>query len=224
MKAHLIVALVVSVATLGACGKKNDVPILQHEAATLAKYYQPRLDALDQRIQAIMKRGQTIPADFPGVKEVGLQLQEARDHVVKLRGVVGPGPDQKSAVERQADAAAKDGKVADLQKLIHDTELTLTHGITVIHTNLDAVETWIHNYDNKTLALNTHVAEQPGQPETPATGQPRPAEQGSAAPAGQGSAAPAQGSAAAPAQGSAAAAPAKQPSQPKPPTQPKPNQ
>jgi hypothetical protein len=212
MKAHLLVMLL----ALGACGKKNDLPILQHEAGTLAKYYQPKLEELDQRIQAIMKRGQTIPADFPGVKEVGLQLQEARDQVAKLRGVVGsPSSGQKSAVESQADAAAKDGKIADLRKLLHDTELMLDHGMTLITSDLDAVESWIYHYDHKTLAMNTAspTGEQPGQPETPATGQPPAA-------GAQGSAAPAQGSAAPAAQGSAAspqpAQPTKQPSQAKP--------
>jgi hypothetical protein len=194
MKTYLIVALVALASTLAACGKKNDVPILQHEVSALAKYYEPKLDVLDARIKTIMDRGQTIPADFPGVKEVGQRLQEARDTLVRLRGVVGPGPDQKSAVEKQADAAAKDGKVLELRKLLHDTKELLNEGMTLIQTNLVAVETWIHLYDHKMLAMAAPAkgGEQPGQPETvstPATGQPPAAvQQGSAA---QGSAAPA---------------------------------
>jgi hypothetical protein len=212
MKPYLLIALL----ALAACGKQNDVPILQHEAATLAKYYQPKLDTIDARIQAIMKRGEArkpdgtpeIPADFPGVKQVGLQLQEARDTAVKLRGIVGSAG-QTSPVEKRAEAAAKDGKVTELRKLIHDSEAMIADGITLINSDLDAVESWLYQFDAKTLAMIAPaMAEQPGQPETagtPATGQPPAAvQQGSAAPAPQGSPAPtpqpAQGSAQAPAQ------------------------
>ena len=78
----------------------------------------------------------------------------ARDTIVKLNGIVGKGPDGKSALEKQAEAAAKDGKVADLQKLVHDSEEEVERGLTVIHDDLDAVESWIANYDRKTLAMN----------------------------------------------------------------------
>ena len=187
MKTFIFVALF----ALAACCNKNYFPVLQHEAVTLAKYYQPKLDAIDARITAIMKRGEKIPGDLPGIKEVGGKLKDARDEAVKLRGIVGSSG-QKSAVETQADAAAKDGKLANLQKLVHDTEGTLTEGITLITTNLDAVETWLYHYDHNTLAMAApQKAEQPGQAEavsTPATGQPPAAAQGSAA---QGSGAPA---------------------------------
>jgi hypothetical protein len=203
MKAYL---LVVALAVAPACGKKNDVAVLEHEVVTLAKYHQLKLDSVDKRIQEIMKRGQTIPADFPGVKEVGQQLQEARDTAAKLRGMVGASG-QKGAVETQAEAAAKEGRVDQLEKLVHDAETAIDDGMTIINADLGAVERWIFNYDNKTLALVAPAKEQPAQPEQPAT-PPAPApEQGSAA-----APAPQQGSAAAPApkQGSAA------PVQPKP--------
>lgn len=178
MKATLLVIALALVTTLGACGKKNDAPILQHEAASLAKYYVPKLDAIDQRIQDIMKRGQAIPATFPGVKEVGLQLQEARDMSARLRGIVASGPgDQKSAVEKQAEAAAKEGNLASLRKLVHDTEQTLDHGVTVILANLEGVESWLHHYDHKTLAMAP-----PAKPDEQAGQPPAAAEQGSAAP------------------------------------------
>jgi hypothetical protein len=184
MKVYLLAAVV---AALAACGKKNDVHILHHEAVTLAKYYAPKLDALDGRVQAIFKRGSTIPGNLPGIEDVGRRLQEARDQIVQLRGIIGPGPDQKSAVEKQADAAAKDGKLVELQKLVHDTETTIDRSLTVINDNLYSVESWIANYDRKTLALAQAPAA-PAQPQpaqevvnTPQTGQPPPAA-GSAAP------------------------------------------
>src|SRR6266542_1095747 len=150
MKPYL---LVMALAALAACGKQNDVATLQSEVTTLAKYYQPQLDTLQHRVDAIFARGKSIPGNLPGIEDVGRRLQDARDRLTKLRGVVSPGPDQKSAVERQADAAAKDGKVADLQKLVHDTEVMIDSGVTVVNDDLDSVEAWIANYDRKTLAL-----------------------------------------------------------------------
>lgn len=155
MKAILFVA---ALALAAACGKHNDAHVLQEEAVTLAKYYQPKLDTLDQRVQAIFKRGSTIPGNLPGIEDVGKRLQEARDTIVKLRGIIGAGPDGKSAVEKQAEAAAKDNKVADLQKLVHDTEVEIDRGVTIINDDLDSVEAWIANYDRKTLAMNTAPA------------------------------------------------------------------
>jgi hypothetical protein len=220
MKAYLfVVALAVS-----ACGKQNDAKLIQHEVVTLVKYYQPKLDALDARIQAIFKRGTTIPGNLPGIEEVGRRLQEARDTLVQLRTAVAPGPDQKSAVEKQADTAAKENRISELQKLTHDLELQLDRGVTIINANLDTVEAWIAQYDSKTLAMVARGGEETGAPQTqstPATGQP-PAATDPGAPAG-GAAAPTAGAAppAAPAQAEPkakapekAAAPAAQPKAP----------
>jgi hypothetical protein len=162
--------------TVGACAKKNDVATLRHEAVSVAKYYQPKLDALDARVQLIFKRGATIPANLPGIDAVGAKLTAARDNLIQLRGIVIPGPDGKSAVEKQAQAAADGRKTEDLEKLIHDTETTLEHGIVMINDDLQSVEGWISLYDNKALSLTAPAqpAGEPGQP-TPAPGQPAPA-------------------------------------------------
>jgi hypothetical protein len=186
MKVHLLATVL---AVLSACGKKNDVHVLHHEAITLAKYYAPKLDALDGRVQAIFTRGSTIPGNLPGIEDVGRRLQEARDTLVQLRGIIGPGPDGKSAVEKQADAAAKDSKVPELQKLVHDTHVAIDRGITIINDDLNAVEAWIANYDHKTLAIAAAPAPAPTEPQpspetadTPQTGQPAPAAGSAAAP------------------------------------------
>ncbi len=224
MKAYL---LVIALAVTAACDKKNDVAVLEHEASALVTYYQPKLDAIDKRIDAIMARGAErnpdktpkIRGDLPGIRELTAQIQEARDTAVKLRGIIGPvaqkpgeKSDEKSPLKAQAEKLAKEGRADQLAKLVHDTELTIDHGMTIIHTNLDAAELWIFNFDNKILALPA-VGAAPEAPPAP--------EQGSAAAPAQGSAAapaPQQGSAAAPApqQGSAAApAPGQAPAAPK---------
>lgn len=142
MKRLLLIAVV-----LAACGKSNDVSTLHQEAVELASYYQPRLDAADKRVQSIFKRGTTIPANLPGIEEVGRRLTEARDTIVQLRGIVAKGPDGKSAVEKQADLAAKDRKVEELDKLVQDTEETLDRGLRIVNDDLASVESWIALYD-----------------------------------------------------------------------------
>ena len=161
MKRLLLIALLV------ACGKPNDVETLRHEAVVVATYYQPHLDAADKRINDIFRRGATIPANLPGIEEVGKRLTEARDTLVQLRGIVGKGPDGKSAVEKQAELAAKDRKVEDLEKLVEDTEMTLERGLRIIHDDLNAVESWIAQYDRGT---NRQVAAPPAVPTTMAEG------------------------------------------------------
>jgi hypothetical protein len=145
MKRLLLIGVLAG--TLAACGKSNDISTLHEEAVQTAAYYQPRLDAVDKRVQAIFKRGTTIPANLPGIEEVGKRLTEARDTILQLRGIISKGPDGKSAVEKQADLAAKDGKVLELEKLVQDTDETLTRGLTVINADLDSVESWIALYD-----------------------------------------------------------------------------
>jgi hypothetical protein len=166
MKRILLIGL------LAACGKPNDIDTLHHEASELSAYFQPRLDAADKRMKAIFDRGKTIPANLPGIEEVGKRLTEARDTVVQLRGIVGKGPDGKSAVEKQADLAAKDRKVDDLEKLVEDTELTLERGLRVVHDDLNAVESWIAQYDqepNRKAAPAAPAAPAEGNTTTPPT-------------------------------------------------------
>jgi hypothetical protein len=153
------------ICVLAACSKSNDVSTLREEAVQTAAYYQPRLDAADKRVQAIFKRGTTIPANLPGIEEVGKRLTEARDTILQLRGIIAKGPDGKSAVEKQADLAAKDRKVEDLEKLIDDTESTLERGLTVVNADLDSVESWIALYDQGINKQEpTAAAPPPAQP------------------------------------------------------------
>ena len=172
------VLLLAALATLGACGKPNDIKTLHHEAEVVTQYYRPKLDTLDKRVQNIFKRGTTIPANLPGIEEVGKKLTEARDSIQQLRGIIGQ-TDKDSPVIKQADQAAKDHKVDDLEKLVFDTEKTLQEGTTVVEDDLYSVESWIALYDQ---GINRAEGEMPApppppaqpQPETPAPGAPSP--------------------------------------------------
>jgi hypothetical protein len=186
--------LLLALASLPACTKKNDAETLRHEAIALAKFYSPRLDALQQRVTEIIHRGGSIPATAPGVADLNALLGEASESIVQMRGIVAPGPDGKSAVEKQADAAARDGKIMDLRKLVHDTESTLERRVTIIDSQLSSVESWISYFQNEALAGMDRAGEQPLQPpmaattspsttgQPPAAAQPTPAAPGGAQP------------------------------------------
>lgn len=161
--------MVLALAVAPACGKHNDVEVLQHEANAVAKYYAPIITSLEARVETIFKRGTTIPASTPGIDAVGDRLKEARDMIGQLKSAVVPGADGKSAVEKQAAAAAKDRRVADLQKLVNETEHGLERGTTIIEDDLQSVESWIAYYDRQSLALPPPgQAPAPGQPSAPA--------------------------------------------------------
>lgn len=175
--------MVLALAVAPACGKHNEVAVLQHEAVAAAKFYAPQLESLDARVQMIFKRGSTIPATTPGIDGVGARLTEARDLIIQLRGLVTPGADGKSAVEKQAAEAAKNRKPAELNKLVHDTHTALDRGITVINDDLQSVESWIAYYDNKALATSRPMpapTESPGPGAPPVPGGPAPGAPGAA--------------------------------------------
>lgn len=155
--------LAASIAVLGACGKPNDIQTLHHEAEVTTQYYRPKLDSLDKRVQNIFKRGTTIPANLPGIEEVGKKLTEARDSIVQLRNILGTEKD--SPVMKQADQAAKDRKVEDLEKLVFDTEKTMAEGTTVVEDDLYSVESWIALYDQ---GINRAEGDMPAPPPPPA--------------------------------------------------------
>ncbi len=206
VKVSLTALLLLGLST-SACTKKDEVAILHQEVTMLAKYYAPKLDVLDQRVQAIFKRGSSIPANLPGIDAVGQRLTEARDTLVQLRSSVTPGPDRKSAVEKDADKAASERRVHDLEKLLHDMDGAMDRGLTVIHDDLYAVESWIANYDRQVVAQTAGEPQQSAAPPASSpstTGQPT-ASPGPTAPAGQ---PPPAGSAAAPAPAPAVQGPA----------------
>src|SRR6185436_3270993 len=131
------------------------------------------LDELDVRVKEIFERGKTIPANLPGIEEVGKRLNEAVDGIKQLRNVVGPSADHKSAVEKQAEAAAKANNLDDLEKLISDTEHLAEHSVTVINDDLESVESWIAQYDRMALA-GTPAKPEAAEPPAPEPAAPRP--------------------------------------------------
>jgi hypothetical protein len=127
---------------LAACGKTNDVAELHDEAMGVAKYYQPRLDELAKRANAIVRRG-NVPADAPGLAEARARLTEAGKKLGELQSIVAPAAGGKSEVEKQADELAKAGNVADLDKLVADTRNRLDEGTLEVNDAFTTVENWL---------------------------------------------------------------------------------
>ena len=75
-----------------------------------------------------------------------------------------PGPDGKSQIEKEADAAAKEGKAADLNKLIGESSEKLEVGTRVITTELNVAETWLLTAESlkAAMAMATPPAVDPG--------------------------------------------------------------
>ena len=153
MKAYL---LVVALAVIPACGQQNDIDSLEHEAVAIAQYYQPKVDQLGTRLDAIFARGQKIPGNLPGIQDVGRRLQEARAELEKLRGIVGKDPKQPtkpSPLEQQTKAAANEGNAEELEKLVDEANEELAAGVTILNDDLTAAESWIAQYDRGMLAM-----------------------------------------------------------------------
>ncbi|HEU4615734.1 MAG TPA: hypothetical protein VFS15_26745 [Kofleriaceae bacterium] len=177
--------LVVALAVIPACGQGNDIAALQHEAATLTKYYRPELESLDKRMGAIFERGKSIPGNLPGIQDVGRRLQEARETLAKLHELIEGSP-TKPALDKQAEAAAKDGKALELEKIVDESEEALAAGVTIVNDDLAAGESWLAQYDRGMLAMATPAPAQAAEPaptaedaaaptepvNTPQTGQP----------------------------------------------------
>jgi hypothetical protein len=60
-----------------------------------------------------------------------------------------PGARGKSQIEKEADALAKDNKVAELQKLIGESSETLDEGTRTVTTELNVAEAWLVTAEEK---------------------------------------------------------------------------
>jgi hypothetical protein len=88
---------------------------------------------------------------------------------------VAPGPDGKSAIEKQADAAVKDGKLAELRKLVDESSEKLEEGTRLIAQELNVAENWLVRAEtlkaaaatNPPVAATSDTGAGAGTPSTP---------------------------------------------------------
>jgi hypothetical protein len=157
------------VLALASCAKPDDTATLRDEAVAVATYYRPAVDALHKRGLAIVERGGKLGVNLPGSDVATRQLTLAGSQLSELNNLVTPGADGKSAIEKQADAAAKDGKVAELQKLIDESTEKLDDGTRLVGQELNIAENWLLHAETlkAAAAANTPV---PVTTDTGATG------------------------------------------------------
>lgn len=136
LKALLLAPLVVV-----ACDKSNNVAQLHAQANAVTKTYAPIADALDKRRKEIFERGKNVPGNLPDVPEIVRLIGEAGDRINEMHGIT-------SAIDKQADDAAKSNKAAELEKLIDESHEKLEADQRIANEDLTRVEGWLWQYES----------------------------------------------------------------------------
>ncbi len=142
---HLVLSLSLALAAAAGCSKTNDLPALEQDALSIAKYYQPRLDAMRDRLMAVLQQSGRVPKNLPGSDDATRALVDARDKLAELDNL-------RKNIEKQAPALARDGKLAELEKMVEDEDLRYREGTAFVHENLSQVESWLTNAIRATQA------------------------------------------------------------------------
>jgi hypothetical protein len=144
---------------LAACAKPNDTATLHDEVVAINNYYQPAVDALGKRARAIVERGGKLGVAMPGGEIASNAISMVGQQLAELRNLTAPGSDGKSNLVKQADAAAKDGKDAELAKLADEAQDKLEVSTRTIAEELNLVENWlVRAEDLKVAAAKTPAA------------------------------------------------------------------
>jgi len=137
-------------ASLSACSKPNNVPVLEDQAHALVKCGDAKVAAFDRRTAAINRELGNRPLPPDGQRA----LHEATDSVSGLRQI-------DAQVGSTAANLAKDGHSDELQKLVHETGEKQEQLDTVAKDDLTAIEAWLSR------ASTPAAAEPPPAPPPP---------------------------------------------------------
>jgi hypothetical protein len=138
-----IIAAVIVLGGLAACEKPNDLARLQEQATITAKYYQPKLDDLNHRIQTISTRGKALPTGIAGVTDASRLLSDAGRRFMAAREIAAAGPNGQSKLEKEGDELAKVGDSAALAKRLDEDNEELEENTRVAGDELKSVEGWL---------------------------------------------------------------------------------
>src|SRR6185312_13106109 len=173
MRFTSITCILFTVALIG-CSKPNDTATLHDEVVAINNYYQPWVDAANKRGLALIERGGKLGVAMPGSEIASRSIQMAGQQLAELKNMTTPGADGKSALVKEADAAAKDGKVVELQKLADESQEKLEVGTRTIAQELNVAENWLlRAEDAKAAGAKTAAAATPtdtAAPTEPASG------------------------------------------------------
>ncbi len=138
----LSVALLVAITVVG-CEQPNDLPARRADTAAIGAFYEPVVVALTTRGGAIVERGAKLGIAYPGGEAANRAITMAGQQLAELRNLVSKGADGKSELEKQADAAAKAGNLAELAKLNDEASEKLEVGTRVITNELNIADHWL---------------------------------------------------------------------------------
>lgn len=149
--------MILMIVALAACERPNDNVALRDEAIATSHFYKTVVEDMNKRGNDIVTRGGKITngGAMPGADKASSAVSMAGQQLGELRGLVIPGPDGKSQIEKEADALFKDGKTAELQKLIDESNEKLEVGTRVIAGELTLAEAWIDGVERHASTTNT---------------------------------------------------------------------
>lgn len=139
------------------CDKPDDQPALQQEVLAIARDYDHRLDALQERADDIERRLRTLPGGT-------LDSAPAEHRFGQARAAIGDRRGYLTGV--RARLADKPGSVPELHALLDEVRARLDDGVREASDDLAAVESWI-----ATAPLRPRADAQP-TPEPPAPAHP----------------------------------------------------
>lgn len=154
----------VLVCGLTGCGREANLPAMQEEANGLVKDYAARFEWLARRADALNARGNALGVTRPDAAAAGQMFSSAVQELKSLRETAASAP-------AQINAAAANGKQAELQRLLDSLDIQFGNGWTVVNAKLDAVESWIVNAERLGAAPppTEPVPTTPPGPSTPPT-------------------------------------------------------
>jgi hypothetical protein len=132
------VKLCVLLCVLIACEKVDDVGALHQQTAELGSSAQAQVDALDARMQALVKRGLKLTHPLPGTDDAGKIIRDASVDLAKLRAKL-------AELGRAAAAATTQGELEQLVGDYRELERGSAgiSGIDADGTALSTVESWV---------------------------------------------------------------------------------
>jgi hypothetical protein len=153
--------LVTALAASG-CEKSTDLGRMQEETLGIVKLHATEVEVLQRRADALMARGRNLGGEAPGITDAGRLLSEAGVTLGELRKLLAGAP---SVLGEKV----KDGKVDDVQRASDELIEKLDSGEVSVKANLAAVDSWLMNAENRTVAAAAPPPTPAGPPvdETP---------------------------------------------------------
>jgi C4-dicarboxylate-specific signal transduction histidine kinase len=139
-KAALLV-LVSLVFVLGGCKKAQELAKYKDQAIALSSKYAPQLADLGKKLPELLGRAKGLPVDLPGVSQVTKLLEDNKDSLDKLQGLLGNLPKQVTS-----------GKGDEAKQALDSAEKELSTGLSTIDQNVKAAETQLSDLETKAKA------------------------------------------------------------------------